>query len=164
MFTSIIFSIRTLVWDISPKKKWYRGDATQHMRTIHGTHMNESCHTYEEVLSHILRSAEYGLFYRALVQKRPIIWRSLLIVMIHVTQHMWTIHFLAEGKVLYQTWLFPKCMQISACKSGVNTYGSFANKPYKRDCILQKRPIFLRSLLIICHSADARRRMVYIQM
>ena len=28
-------------------------------------------------------------------------------------------------------------------------YVSFAKEPYKRDCILQKRPIILRSLLIV---------------
>ena len=58
------------------------------------THMNESCHTHEYVMSETgmgwlrlvgsfkshVSFAEYSLFYRALLQKRPIIWRSLLIV------------------------------------------------------------------------------------
>ena len=31
----------------------------------------------------------------------------------------------------------------------LKTIGLFSNEPYKRDCILQKRPIILRSLLIV---------------
>jgi len=49
----------------------------------HDEHMNASCHTYEQVMSHFVAIprtqlkisvsfAEYSLFYRALLQKRPI--------------------------------------------------------------------------------------------
>jgi len=31
----------------------------------------------------------------------------------------------------------------------LNIIGSIAKEPYKRDCILQKRPIILRRLLIV---------------
>jgi len=68
------------------------------IRTTHVTHSHESRHTYEQVKSHIWMGhdmgwlrwvgslklqvffAEYSLFYRALLKKRPIILRSLLIV------------------------------------------------------------------------------------
>ena len=33
--------------------------------------------------------------------------------------------------------------------SSLKLYNSFAKEPYKRDCILQTRPIILRSLLIV---------------
>jgi len=74
----------------------------------HGTHMKESCHTYEWVMAQLWMShvthmgwlrlvgslklyvsfAEYCLFYRALLQKRPIILRSLLI---EATPYQWDI-------------------------------------------------------------------------
>jgi len=42
------------------------------------TNMIDSCHTYDRSYVYF---AEYSLFYRALLQKRPIILRSLLIVL-----------------------------------------------------------------------------------
>jgi len=56
----------------------------------HVTHLfaNESCHTYERIMSHVTHLFalqhrlsrmvwQYSLFYRALLHKRPIIWRGL---------------------------------------------------------------------------------------
>ena len=41
---------------------------------------------------------------------------------------------------------------VGSLKLYVNLYVSFAKEPYKRDDILQKRPIILRSLLIVATS------------
>ena len=67
--------------------------------------------------------AEYSLFYRALLQKRPIILRSLLIVATPyhdcVTSHVGYVKNVGSLK-----------LQVSCAK-----------EPYKRDDILQKRPM-----------------------
>jgi len=75
-------------------------EVMSHIWMSHVTYMNESCHTYDWVLQPLLGNlshgmgwlrlvgslklqvsfAEYRLFYWALLQKRPIILRSLLIV------------------------------------------------------------------------------------
>ena len=60
---------------------------TSHIRMSHVTYINESCHTYEwdmgwlqlvGSLKSYVSFAEYSLFYSALLQKSPIILRSLL--------------------------------------------------------------------------------------
>ena len=65
--------------------------------------------------------AEYSLFHRALLQKRPIILRSLLI---NVAP---TLARTSMG------WL--------RLVSFLKLYVSFAKEPYERDDILQKRPV-----------------------
>jgi len=71
--------------------------------------------------------AEYSLFCRALLQKRPTMWRSLLI----------------------EDTLHPDCMLLFThpdmgwlrLVGSIKLQVSFAKEPYKRDAILQKRPI-----------------------
>ena len=74
--------------------------------------------------------AEYSLFYRALLQKRPIILRSLLIVTTP-----------SQIQRVVMGWL----RLVGSLKLLV----SFAKEPQKTNDILQKRPVILRSLLIV---------------
>ena len=67
--------------------------------------------------------AEYHLFYRALLQKRPMIVNGTLEECVHV-------HIMSQ------------------LSHSINLQVSFAKETYKRDYILQKRPIILTSLLI----------------
>jgi len=66
--------------------------------------------------------AEYGLFYRALLQKRPCVFLRLL-----------TPHEADYG--------------VATMSRLLKIIGLFCKEPYKRDHILQKRPVILRSLL-----------------
>jgi len=77
--------------------------------------------------------AEYSLFYRALLQKRPIILKALLIVA--------TPYAFGWLRVLAMGWLW--------LVGSIKFLVSFAKERYKRDFILQKRSIILRSLLIV---------------
>ena len=79
--------------------------------------------------------AEYRLFYRALLQKRPIILSILLTV---------ATPYLKLQPPWNSSW--------SQTPAGV-----FAQEPYKRDYILQQRLIFLKSLLIIATPRLQRR-------
>jgi len=73
----------------------------------------------------------YRLFYRALLQKRPAILRVLIIAT--------SLSLYVLQKRIFSS-IFPFC----------STYS--AKEPYKRDDILQKIPIILRSLLIVATS------------
>ena len=75
----------------------------------------------------ILTSAEYRHFYRALLQKRPRILRNLLIEA--SPYQMYHSHHIIHN----MGWL----RLVGSLKLQV----SFAKEPYKRDHILQKRPI-----------------------
>jgi len=75
--------------------------------------------------------AEYNLFCRALLQTRLTILRSLLIV---ATPYVCVGH---------------DSLQVAKMEGGTDDVVSFAKEPYKRDYILQKRPVILRSLLIV---------------
>jgi len=86
--------------------------------------------TISRLLKVYVSFAEYRLFYRALLQKRPTIWRSLLIVATPCHSTMGWLRFVGSLKLKV----------------------SFAKEPYKRDNILQKRPVILRSLLIVATS------------
>ena len=95
--------------------------------------------------------AEYSLFYRALLQKRHIILRSLLIVASpahkqYLHHRLGLVHF-HRVSVCVSVRVFT-C--VNFCHHGVYpcefTYVSFAKELYKRDYTLQKRPTFLRSL------------------
>jgi len=82
----------------------------------------------------VKREREYGLFYRALLQKRPVILRSLLIV--------------GSGRVSGLS-LSPFKRVLDFGMGWLRLVGflklqvSFAKEPYKRDHILQKRPVIL---------------------
>jgi len=43
--------------------------------------------------------------------------------------------------------------------SSLKLYVSFAKEPYKRDYILQKRPVILRSLLIVATLSERDKRL-----
>jgi len=75
--------------------------------------------------------AEYSLFYRALLHKRPTILRSLLIA---------ASPYVCVGH---------DSLQVGKMEGGTDDVVSFAKESYKRDYILQKRPAILRSLLIV---------------
>ena len=91
-----------------------------HIRMSHGTHMNESCHIYEWVMSHA--------------------W------MIHVTQMNESCHTY-DWVMSYLTYLSD--MGWLRLEGSSKLQVSFAKEPYKRDYIVQKRPIILGSLLIV---------------
>jgi len=52
-----------------------------------------------------------------------------------------SLDFTASNATFFMGWL--------RIVGALKTYVSFAKEPYKRDYVLQKRPVFLRSLLII---------------
>jgi len=88
--------------------------------------------------------AEYRLFYRALWQKRPIILRSLQIRATPYSFLTLTIPWVSQ-----KLWVWVGDMGWLPLVASLKLQVSFAKKPYKRDDILQKRPIILRSLLLI---------------
>jgi len=67
------------------------------------------------------------------LQKRPLIERSLLIV---ATPYP----FFPQAVSILKKWILLVSFKLKV---------SFAKQPYERDDILQKRPLMLRSLLII---------------
>jgi len=95
--------------------------------------------------------AEYSLFHWALLQKSPMILGSLLIVATPY-QH-------SRDRDNIQCTM--NDMGWLRLVGSLKTYVSFAKEPYKRDYILQERPIFLRSLPNIAtpyqHSSDRER-------
>jgi len=97
------------------------------MRVNSNVHMYMSASTYSFQVSF----AEYSLFYRALLQKRPIISCQIREIMAH--------HLDKRGvRMGWLRLLGSFILQVS-----------FAKEPYKRDYILQKRPIIFKSLLIV---------------
>jgi len=90
------------------------------------------------------------------LQKRPIISRLLTIIGLFCR-----ISSLFKGSFAKETYNFKEPTQndfgaVYANGNGVATIsrllkiiGLFAKEPYKRDNVLQKRPIILRSLLIV---------------
>jgi len=99
--------------------------------------------------------AEYSLFYRALLQKRPIILRSL-------TKRSHPTYELDEGVIRIEERTQSESVFSDRCFHTSSSYmrwlrlvGSFklkvffAKEPYNRDYILQKRLIILRSLRIV---------------
>ena len=92
--------------------------------------------TVSRLLKWQVSIAEFSLFYRALLQKRSIILRSLLIV----------ISYPYDYRILrYPYQLMGWLRLVGSLKLRV----SCAKEPYKGDDILQKRPMILRSLLIV---------------
>jgi len=63
-----------------------------------------------------------------------------------------------EDKVSYES--APPCMRWLRLAGSLKTEVCFAKEPYKRDDILQKRPIFSRSLLIIATPKQHRSRLI----
>ena len=115
--------------------------------------------------------AEYRLFYRALQQKRPVILRSLLIeaTPYHNRYGLWKKNGWPFGRTLSGSFAERDLQGTqSICETILRIWGALhtihiwiiqlvgslktqvsnAKETYKRDNILQKRPIFLRSLLI----------------
>jgi len=88
------------IWTSESRDEW----VIIHMRIRHVAYPNEPCHRYGVApISRLLKLqvsvAEYSLFYRALLQKRPIILRSLLIVATlyeWIVSHIWTSHDTCE--------------------------------------------------------------------
>ena len=80
-----------------------------------------------------------ALWKRLYSAKRPILWKSLLIVATPY-HSMWAtlIHLIVDTRM---GWLWLVC--------SLKLHVSFAKESYKRDYILQKRPIIWRSLLIV---------------
>ena len=103
--------------------------------------------------------AEYRLFYRALLQKRHMILRSLLIVATPYTWMWRHVSFTAymntmtcdDEILLCVCWRWSvRCAHqrshqtrvirgVHECDDSLKSYVSFAKEPYKRDDILQKR-------------------------
>jgi len=96
---------------------------------IHVRDMTHSCVWHDP----FMQIREYILFYRALLQKRPIILRSLLIVA-------------TPYECVLPCWCGMGWLRLVG---SLMLYVSFAKEPYETDDILQKRPIILRSLLIV---------------
>ena len=102
-----------------------------HIWMSHVTHMNESCHTYEWVMSHI-----YDSFI-------CVTWLIQMCAMTH--SYVWHDSFICV------TWLIHMCDMTHSYV----WHDSFicvtwlAKETYTRDDIRQKRPIILRSLLIV---------------
>ena len=106
--------------------------------------------------------AEYSLFYRALLQKRPTIYHT------HDAYIMYLLRsspkranctpkrdvftpkrdLFTPEEVLY-TILIASPMGWLRSVGSLKLHVSFAKEPYKTDCFLQKRHIILRSLLIV---------------
>jgi len=108
-----------------------------HICMSHVTHMNESCHTYAWVMSHICMS------HIALMNESRHTYKP---VMLHYSWVMvYTLHF-SYTVGTHRGWL----RWVASLKSQV----SFAKEPYKRDDILQKRPILWSSLLIVATPWD----------
>jgi len=112
--------------------------------------------------------AEYSLFYGALLQKSPIILMSLLIVATPQSVYLPTMCRFVCPAVLSSFNLF-FCLRVLVGLSmrwlrwvgSLKWQVSFAKEPYKRDDILQKRPMIVRSLIIVatpylsvCHSVS----------
>jgi len=101
------------------------------------------------------------------LQKKPIILRSLLIVatpyvylhtLSHTLVHTHTLsHTHTNTQTHQRTHEQIRHLSHSCCipmgwlrsVASLKLYVSFAKEPYKQDCILQKRPIIVRSLLIV---------------
>jgi len=123
----------------------------------HVTHMNESCHTYEWVTSHIWVSRLSCLHiytYAHTHTRTHTHTLSLSLSLSHTHTHTHThVRGRTEGgdeKCIYHN--------LTTCLPGMGWLRlvgslklqvSFAKEPYKTDDIVQKRPLILRSLLIV---------------
>jgi len=134
-----------------------------HMWMCHVTHMTESCHTYEYTwrLVKAYRWWSIHMFESCHTYEwvMPHIWTSHVTHMNEschtcewVMSHMWMRH-ITHGNVsnTHMGWLW--------LVGSLTLLVSFAKVPYKRDDILQKRPIILRSLLILATPYEYRRRL-----
>jgi len=95
--------------------------------------------------------AEYSLFYRALLQKRPILSRSLLIVATpyHELQTP-LLNFTKRGPTLLKEGLLLLySSRFLNLRPQIKLYVSFAKNNLFFRALLQKRPIILGSLLIV---------------
>ena len=87
--------------------------------------------------------AEYRLFHRALSQKGPVILRAYQSQPPHIKN---------ETCIFDKSDLYTRSVETMGWLRLVGSLKlqvSFAKEPYKRDDILQKRPIILRGLLIV---------------
>jgi len=102
-------------------------------------HVSYSDDSY--VTCHI-QMAEYRLFYRALLQKRPIILRSLRVVATPKVSF-------AEYRLFYRALLQKRPIILRSLLVIATPKVSFAEYRLFYRALLQKRPIILRSLLVI---------------
>ena len=108
-----------------------------HIWMSHVTHMNESCRTYEWVRSHMRMSQVTHVNESCHTCE----W---------VRSHVWMSHVTRVNESRHTCeWVVS---QIDSCKGQCHSiilHVSFTKEPYNKDHILQKRPIILRSLLIV---------------
>jgi len=103
-----------------------------HIWRSHVTYTNESCHAYEGVMSHIRMSHVTHMNESCHTYK----WVISHIRMSHVTHTNTSYHTLISAVSSLN--LYMRCLRlVGALKLEV----SFAKEPYKRDDILQKRPV-----------------------
>ena len=98
---------------------------TSHIWMSHVTLMNESCHTYEWVMSHI--------------------WMSHVT---HMNESCHTYEWLIHMCDMTHSYVWHLSRTAPHKKTHSYVWLSFAKEPYKRDDILQQRPIILRSLVL----------------
>ena len=114
-----------------------------HIWMSHVTHMNESCHTSEWVMSHILH----------LCVARPVfVLHTTLIICVSCNIRHRHISCICGTPHLYLWHDFYVTRHFHPIASRVRSnklYLSSAKEPYKRDYILQKRPIVLLILFTV---------------
>ena len=93
--------------------------------------------------------AEYCLFYRALLQKRPILLRSLWIGATPYAGMASRDAILDSTCNVSYMCVYYRALCATVWLWFLKSYVSFVKEPYKRDDILHKRPLILRSLLIV---------------
>jgi len=122
---------------------------------IHNIVCNESCYTW---LSHVSYTNDSCLICEWVTS---FIWMGWFCMMSHVTRmtescltyewvisHIWMDHvsYMTESSLIYEwvmsyMWMSHVSYMNAACQSADSNGVAFAKEPYKRDCILQKRPI-----------------------
>ena len=132
-----------------------------HARTSHVTHLNESCHAYQWVVSHISMSHvthinESCNTYEWAMPHVPM--KESYMNMSHVTRikdsawpescHAYEWLKLHSCVLIYIRALVDVDMGWLRLVSPLKLEVSFVKEPYKRDDVLQKRPTIWRSLLI----------------
>jgi len=128
----------TLQHTIPHRQQPVGGSATAHVCRCQngsaccGGHEQVHTYTYTHVCIHILILLRIWKFYGGLYT-----WKE---------PHMWRLPVSKGQRVLRRAWLGIGWLWLVG---SLQLYVSFAEEPYKRDDILQKKPIILRSLLIV---------------
>jgi len=113
----------------------------------HVIHMNDSCHTNKWCVSHIQRVISKAIKHQTHMSRGTRIHAYIY--------YVYT--YLSYEQPMLLIWMTQVTHMKDMCHTmgwlrlveSLKTQVSFAKEPYKRDYILQKRPRFLRSLLII---------------